>query len=64
MYVSYNLSSQEDVRFQKRASVNTSNFGTNSLKYLATKVWDVFPCDISLIENLELFKKKIRKWVT
>ena len=45
-----------------RARVNISNFGRNSLKYLVTKVWDIVPYDIKLTENLELFKRKIRKW--
>lgn len=45
-----------------RARVNISNFGINSLKYLDTNVWDIVPYDIKLIENLELFERKIRKW--
>ena len=44
-----------------RTSANTSNFGVNWLKNVATKVWDIFPYDIKSIENLELLKIKIRK---
>ena len=40
--------------------VNTSSFGINSLKYLATKIWDIFPHDIKSVGNLNSFKKKIR----
>ena len=45
-----------------RPKANISNFGTNLWEYLATKVWYNVPFDIKSIENLELFKKKIRKW--
>lgn len=43
------------------ASVNTSNFVLDLLKYLVTEVWDIARYDIQSIENLEFFKKKIRK---
>ena len=36
-----------------RTSANTSNFGVNWLKNVATKVWDIFPFDIKSIENLK-----------
>ena len=42
-------------------SVNTSNFVLDLLKYLGTEVWDIAQYDIQSIENLEIFKKKIRK---
>ena len=55
----YNLRSQMDF---VRARVNTSSFGLNSLKYLATKIWDVFPCDIKSTGNLNSFKEKVKNW--
>ena len=47
-----------------RTSVNTSNSGINSVKYLLTKVRAIVPYayDIKSIEKLELFIRKIRKW--
>ena len=45
-----------------RTSVSTSNFGINSLKYLATKVWDIVPYDIKSAENLTLLKSKLKKF--
>ena len=45
-----------------RTRVNTSSFGLNSLKYLATKIWDIAPCDIKSTGNLNSFKEKIRNW--
>ena len=50
-----NLRSQTDFL---RTRVNTSSFGLNSLNYLATKIWDIVPCDIKSTENLNHLRKK------
>ena len=55
----YNLSSQTDFIWTR---VNTSSVPLLSLKYLATKIWDIGPYHINSIENLNSFKKKIRNW--
>ena len=55
----HNLRSQTDF---VRARVNTSSFGLNSLKYLATKIWNIVPFDIKSTRNLNSFKEKIRNW--
>ena len=54
----YSLRSQGDFI---RTRVNTSSFGLSSLKYLATKIWDIVPCEIKSIGNINLFKKKNEK---
>ena len=54
----YNLRQQTDFI---RTLVNTSSFRLNSLKYLATKIWDVVPYDIKSIENLNSFRGKNMK---
>ena len=55
----YNLRSNTDFA---RISVNTSRFGLNSLRYFASKVWNIVPSDIKNASNLNILKKKIRKW--
>ena len=45
-----------------RTRVNTSSFGLSSLKYLATKIWDIVRHEIKSVRNIHLFKKKIRNW--
>ena len=55
----YNLRSQRDFI---RTCANTSSFGLNSLKYLATKIWYIVPYEIKPVGNINLFKKKIRNW--
>ena len=55
----YNLRSNTDFA---RISVNTSRFGLNSLRYFASKVWNIVPSDIKNASNLNIFKNKIRKW--
>ena len=57
--LNYNLRTQIDFI---RTHVNTYSFGLNSLKYLATKIWDIFAYDIKSVENLNSFKKRIRNW--
>ena len=42
-----------------RTHVSISSFGLNSLKYLATKIWDIVPDNIKSVENPNLFTKKI-----
>ena len=55
----YNLRSNTDFA---RISVNTSRFGLNSLRYFASKVWNIVPSDIKNASNLNIFKNKIRNW--
>ena len=47
--ISYCIRSHTDFM---RACVNTTNLRINSFKYLVTKVCDVVPYKIKLIENL------------
>ena len=54
----YNLRSQIDFT---RTCANTSSFRLSSLKYLATKIWNIVPYDIKSVGNLNLFKKKNKK---
>ena len=55
----YNLRSQMDFI---RTRVSTSSFGLSSLKYLATKIWNIAPYYIKSVGNLNSFKKKMRNW--
>ena len=56
---SYNLRSQSDLEIP---SVNTENFGKNSLKYFGPIIWNSVPARLTNIQNLSEFKKEIRKW--
>ena len=55
----YNLRSQRDFI---RTHVNSFSFGLSSLKYVATKIWDIVPHEIKSVGNINLFKRKIRNW--
>ena len=57
--VSHNLRSQIDFT---RPNVNSEHFGISSLRYMAAKVWDMVPNDIKNVNDIETFKKNIRKW--
>ena len=45
----YNLTSQIDFIGTR---VNASSFGLSSLKYLATKIWDIVPYEIKSVGNI------------
>ena len=36
--------------------------GTERISHLGPKIWDTLPEKLKNIENLEHFKKKIKKW--
>ena len=55
----YNLRSQTDFSGH---CVNTNKFSINSLKFFATKVWEIVPFEIKNSDNVEVLKSKIRKW--
>ena len=40
----------------------TVRYGTESISYLAPKIWSVVPKEIKQIDSLSLFKTRIKKW--
>ena len=45
-----------------RDKVSTTYYGTNSLRILGPKIWDLLPPDIKSSESLESFQGKIKMW--
>ena len=47
------------------ASINPkrTNYGINSMSYLAPKVWDQIPDNINKCESLSICKQKIKTWI-
>ena len=43
-------------------SVNTVFSGTESIRFLGPKIWELIPNDIKCLENLKDFKTAIKKW--
>ena len=41
----------------------TTNFGINSISYLAPKIWDQVPEEIKDSNSLNIFKQKIKTWI-
>ena len=59
------ISSNYDIRSRRTSntrSVKTVYHGTESLSYLAPKVWELIPNNIKSLENLPKFKKTIKSW--
>ena len=57
--IDYNLRSQTDFSV---SSVNTTHFGLNSLRYFASKVWNIIPLELKNLNGVEIFKSEIRTW--
>ena len=47
----------------QRRRVNSVRHGTESISFLGPKIWDLVPSDIKLPQSLNIFKRKIKKWV-
>ena len=56
----FNLRSQNPL---KRIIPKTVWYGTESLSYLAPKIWDIVPDDIKDSNSLPTFKSKIKQWI-
>ena len=64
IFPSRNISNKlrSDTYFMGR-NVKTINNGTESLTYLAPKIWNILPTEIKEAKSLEIFKEKVKKWV-
>ena len=51
--ISYQLRNRNDF---SKVKVNTVSYGLNSLKYYATKVWDMVPTPLKCLDLVEAFK--------
>ena len=45
-----------------RDKVSTTSYGTESVRILGPKIWDLLPYDIKYAENLDSFQAKIKNW--
>ena len=43
--------------------VSSVYHGTESLSFLGPKIWKLVPSEIKQSESLEIFKKRIKKWI-
>ena len=55
----YNL---RENNFLKRRRVNSVRYGTESVSFLAPKIWDTLPKEVKNSETLNAFKAKIKNW--
>ena len=44
-------------------NTKTTNYGINSISYLAPKIWDQVPKEIKNNKSLYIFKQKIKIWI-
>ena len=47
--------------FLERGRVKSVRYGTESISFLAPKIWETLPNDIKYPDTLEIFKTKIKK---
>ena len=58
----YNLRNKTDI--YKPGKIYTMKYGTNSVSYLAPKIWQLLPLYIRNASSLQEFKFKIKTWNT
>ena len=56
--------STRNKRTFKSRHVKTVRYGTDSLAYLAPKIWELVPNEMKNLESLTTFKTAIKKWKT
>ena len=49
--------------FLVRRRVKPVRYGTKSISSLAPKRWEILPNEMKNLDNLQIFKAKIKKWV-
>ena len=49
--------------FLERRRVKSVRYGTESISFLAPKIWEILPNEIKDSDTLQIFKAKIKKWV-
>ena len=47
-----------------RRKVNSVRYDTETVSFLAPKIWDILPNDIKGSESLDNFKRKMKKWIS
>ena len=46
-----------------RRRVKSVRYGTESITFLAPKIWEILPNEIKDSGTLQIFKSKIKRWV-
>ena len=57
---SYNL---RNMREFKTHCVKTVHYGTESVSFLGPKLWQLLPQELKDINDINIFKSKIKEWV-
>ena len=57
--ISYNLRSRNEIYSRNPKAVK---YGTETISYLAPKIWSLVPNAIKSSKSLDVFKSKIRQW--
>ena len=54
-----------NLRFQSEFAtrpIRTVHYGSNSLRFLGTKIWEIVQSELKRCERADVFKSKIREW--
>ena len=46
----------------QRTNIQIVHFGSESIKTLGAKIWDLIPAEIKALKSLTIFKKKTKNW--
>ena len=53
----------EEMTYFLNRQVSSVYNGTESLSFLGPKIWELVPSEIKQSKSLEIFKKRIKKWI-
>ena len=59
----YNLRGNNVLTRRRVNSVRINKYGTETVSFLAPKIWNILPKEIKDSESLGIFKRKIKKWI-
>ena len=57
----HKYNSRQNTQFL-REKANSTSHGLESIRILGPKIWDLLPNEMKLVENINSFKEKIKKW--
>ena len=57
----HNYNTRQNTQFL-REKVNSTTYGLESIRILGPKIWELLPQSMKLIDNINLFKDKIKRW--
>ena len=53
-----------DFKFYNPVKPKIKNYGLETLRHLAPKIWNILPVEMRNVTSLQVFRLKIKTWIT